>query len=159
MQPDSESYCAAVLLGLLADPLDLLRDGGRWFTPPRQVHIGMPRRHRAGGLRATAKVQRWHRVRWRRQIGFLDVNVFALVRDGFAGPQPAHHLEELIAALIPRVLVEMVTEGTLLVSLSADHDVEQDPTRRVLGERSRHLSRQRRADQPPRAERHQEGQR
>ncbi len=40
------------------------------------------------------------------------------MRDGLAGPQPAHDVEELIAAPVAGVLVEVIAEGALLVRLA-----------------------------------------
>lgn len=66
---------------------------------------------------------------------------------GLTGPQPAHDVEEFVAARVALLLVEVITERALLVGLAADDDVEQDPARRVLGKRRGHLRRQRRAHQ------------
>ncbi len=148
VQADAETQFAALLLAERPDPLDLLPHGGRRLAPG-QVDVGVPGRHRAGGLRAAAEVQRRHRGGRERQRGLFDVDVLTLVRDGLTGPQPADHVEELVAARIPRVLVQVVAEGALFVRLAADDDVEQDPPRRMPGERRRHLCRQGRARPGP----------
>ena len=119
----------------------------------------MPRRDRPGRSRAATEVQRRHRVRRQGQRRLLDVDVLALERHGLAGPQPADDLEELVAALVPRVLVEVIAERPLLVGLAADDDVEQDAARERAGRTSPPSAADSVGLTRPGPERHQEGQR
>ena len=76
---DAEAHLAALLLGELADPRDLLRHGRRRLAPG-EVDVGVLRGDVAGGRRGAAEVDLRDRVGQLLQLGGLDAQVLALRR-------------------------------------------------------------------------------
>ncbi|GAB3933649.1 hypothetical protein GCM10027614_05050 [Micromonospora vulcania] len=75
----------------------------------------MPYRHRKGGRRRATEVDRWDRVGQPVQPRLLDPQVGAGVVDGLTAPQRVHHVQELVGARVPGVLVEEVAVRSLLL--------------------------------------------
>ena len=147
VHPDAEADLAALVGGELADPLDLLGDGGRRLAPG-EVDVGVlggdlarppatSRRSRSRGPGRGSAAARasstWRCSPWKSTVS------------------PAHSAaddrQELVAPRVAGVLVQEVAVRPLLVALAAGDDVEQQPAAGQVLEGAGHLRGQRRRGQ------------
>ncbi|CAG7064346.1 hypothetical protein PICSAR18_02361 [Mycobacterium avium subsp. paratuberculosis] len=134
--------------GQPADPVQLLGDRGQRFAPG-EIDVGVLGGHRSGRRRGAAEEHRGYRVGRVVQLRALDPDVFSRKGDRlWRGPQLPHHVQEFGGARVPRLLVQEVAVGALLVRFAAGDHVQQQPSLRVPLEGAGHLRGQRRAQQP-----------
>jgi hypothetical protein len=134
------------ITGQPANPVEFLANRGRRF-PPGEVDVSVFGRNRTCGSRRSSEEHRWHRVGPVVQRRTLDPDVVSGERHRrFRRPQLPHHIQKLAGADVPRLFVQKIPIGPLLMRFTTGDDVEQQSTARVPLIRRRHLRGQRRAE-------------
>ncbi|MNJ41289.1 hypothetical protein D3C77_362080 [compost metagenome] len=126
MQANTEAYGAALLGGLGTHLLDFLGNRGRWFTPG-QVQLDLLGCQVLGSLRGATEVQRRPRLLngWVKQFGAFDLDMLAVVVDGFAFQHAPPDTGELHRGLVALFVAEEQAIAGELFRVAAGDQVEQ----------------------------------
>src|ERR1700728_5401894 len=138
METDSEAHHPSKCSRLLAHLFELLNDL-IWRFSPSEIDVGMTGGYCDRGRRRTTEVDEWDRIGWCSQRGSLDGEVLPGEVDLLASPQIPEDRQKLVRPRVPIVLLQEVTVGALLGTLSTGNHVDQEPPPRLALERRSHL--------------------